>query len=109
MRVVTHATSLEHSRIVSVYFAKFFTLMAIETTALKNKPATPAYAMTLSALRAGNRRMLVKGLKTCRMIWTHKEMHFLLSALPHQNQRVQSGARLQRGVQNIGKGLFGLD
>jgi hypothetical protein len=84
MSVVAHATALEHPRIVSVDFGKIVALMAIETATFEREASAPAEGVALGALHAGNRRMLVKGLKTCGRIRTHKKVHFLPATLPHQ-------------------------
>lgn len=109
MSVVARAATLEHRGLVSVDFGKITLSMAIETATLENKTAAPVQAVALGALHTRKRRMLVKWLKGRGRIWTHKEMHFLLAALPHQRQGVQSGARLQGRMKDIREGLFGLD
>ena len=109
MGVVAQAALFEPGRIVSVDLSKIITWMAIETAAFEDKPATSIQAVALGARHARNRRMLVKRLKGRGGIRTDKKMHFLLAALPQQNQRVQARGRLQRGVKHIWKGLFGLD
>jgi hypothetical protein len=53
--------------------------------------------------------MLVKELKAHGRIRADKKVHFLPAALPHQRECVQSGRRLQRGVQDIRERLFVLD
>ena len=53
--------------------------------------------------------MLTEGLKFRRRIRADKEMHFFFAALPQQRQGMQSGACLQRGMQDIRKGLLRFD
>ena len=109
MRVVAHAALFEPGRIVSMDFRKIIVPMAVETAALEYKTAAPVQTVALGALHARNRRMLAKRLKARWRVRTYKEMHFLLAALPQQNQRVQTRSRLQRSVKRIWKGLLGLD
>jgi hypothetical protein len=65
--------------------------------------------VALGALHIGNRRVLVKGLKTCRRIRAYKKVHLLLAAFPHQYEGVQSGLGFQGGVEDIRERLFAPD
>src|ERR1700676_2674775 len=109
MCVVTHAALFEPDRIVSMYLGKIITLMTIETAAFEDKTSAPVQTVALGTLHTRDRRMLVKGLKRGWRIRTHKEMHFLLAAVPQQNQRVQPWGRFQCGVKHVRKGLLGLN
>jgi len=91
MCVVAHTALLEPDRIVSMDLGKIITLMTIETAAFEYKTATPIQTVALGTLHTWDRRMLVKRLKGRRRIRTDKEMHFLLSALPQEDQRVRAG------------------
>ena len=109
MCVVAHAAAIEHGRLVSMCLGKAILSMAIETATFEDKPLTPIQGVALGALHVRNRRMLVKRLKGRGRIRTNKEMHFLLAALPHKNQRVHARGGLHAGVKHVWKGPFGFD
>src|SRR5579864_798743 len=104
MCVVADTALFEPDGIVSMDLCKTVTLMAVETAALKDKTATPVQSVTLGALHAGNRRMLVKGLKAHWRIRAHKKTHFLFATFPQQNQRVRAWRHFQRCVKHVRKG-----
>jgi hypothetical protein len=109
MCVVAHAALLESGGVVSMDLGKVILLMAIETAAFEDKSAVPVQTVALGTLHPRNRRMLVKGLKRRRRIWSNEEVHFLFAAVPQQNHRVQARRRFQCGVEHIRKGLLGRD
>ena len=85
MCVVAHTALLKPGRVVGVDLRKVITYMAIETATYCDKTPPPIQPMALGTLYAGNRRMLMKRLKSRRRIRANKKMHFLLAALPQQN------------------------
>src|SRR5579872_6187672 len=109
VRVVAHAALLEPGWLMSMDLREAITLMAIETSAFKNKPGAPIQAVALCARNVRNRGMLVKRLKAGGRIGTRKEAHFLSSSFPQQGQRVQARGNFDYRVKYIRKGLFGLN
>jgi len=95
MSVVAQAALLEHGSLVSVDLRKIISPMAIETPAFEDETTTLIQAMALRTLHGLNRWMLMKWLKGFGRIRTNEETYFLLTALPHQNQRVQARGYLQ--------------
>ena len=101
MRIVARTALFEHYRIMSMDLGKPIPLVTIETATFEHKTATLIQAVTLGALHARNRRMLVERLKVRGRIRANKETHFLLAALPRENQRVHAWGGVHAGMQHI--------
>src|SRR5690348_11303510 len=81
--------------------------MAVEAATFEGKTTPTIQRVTSSAPYVCHGRVLAKALKARRGIRTDKELHFSLSALPRQDQRMQAGRRLHTRVKDVGKRLFG--
>src|ERR1035437_2528272 len=82
-------------------------LVAIETSAFKSEPSILTYVVTLGALHAGNRRMLVKQREASGRVRACEKPDFSFSAFPQQRERVYTGTHLKNCVKHIRKRLFG--
>jgi len=108
VRVVTRAALFEHPNLMAMDLGESGAFMAVETATLENKTTTTIQTVALSTLHAGQGRMLAKRLKAGGRILADKELHLSLSAVPRQNQCMQAGGRLERGVKYVGEWLAGL-
>jgi hypothetical protein len=97
---------LEDGRFVRMDFREAGLLMAIETATLEHEPSTSILFVALRALDARNWRMLVKCLVTGWWIRAHKESHFFSAALPRQHDLMHPCRHVERGVKDVGEGLF---
>jgi len=77
-----------------VNFGKGITVVALKTASLEHEAAVLIYGVTLCALYARDRRVLMKRLKSGWRVRPGKEMRFLPTARPRQNHRVRSGRNL---------------
>jgi hypothetical protein len=109
MGIVARTALLEHRGLVSMDFGKSSALVTIEAATLENKTSALIEPVTLGTLHIGNWRMLVKRQKAGRRIHPHKKLHFLFSAFPRQDQRMQAGWKLQRRVKHVREGLIDLE
>ncbi len=75
-------------------FGKVITVVAIKTAPLEHKATVLIYAVTLCALYAWDRRVLMKRLKSGWRVRPGKEMRFLPTARPRQHHRVRSWRNL---------------
>ena len=86
MGVVAEPALTQNARVMGVDFGKSRLLVTIETAVLEVEASAASEFVTLCALYASERRMLVKRFESGRRIRAYEKRNFLSAAFPHQRE-----------------------